>query len=247
MIHRLKCAEVWGGIQNEDVETSSAGVDASLISLSCDGGKGGDIYYLSVCDFDMLTRVVIGDVVGHGEAVSDVSAWLFETMKELMNDVEGNVLLSRLNALATDRGISALTTAAVAAFYRADGCFYFSYAGHHEMLIYRRGETSWRKVRLTSTQTSFDLPLGVLPDGAYSQEKMPLSAGDKFILYTDGLIEAPNESGELFGLARLVDVLDANIDSDLNTTKDAIMSSLKRHTGGKLTHDDVTWLIFQIK
>jgi sigma-B regulation protein RsbU (phosphoserine phosphatase) len=126
MIHRLKCAEVWGGIQNEDVETSSSGVDTSLISLSCDGGKGGDIYYLSVCAFDKLTRVVIADVVGHGEVVSQVSNWLFNAMKELMNSTENNVLLSRMNDLAIVYGIKALTTAAVAAFYKVDGYFYFS-------------------------------------------------------------------------------------------------------------------------
>jgi sigma-B regulation protein RsbU (phosphoserine phosphatase) len=200
-----------------------------------------------VCAFDKLTRVVIADVVGHGEVVSQVSNWLFNAMKELMNSTENNVLLSRMNDLAIVYGIKALTTAAVAAFYKVDGYFYFSYAGHHDMLIYRRAERQWRNVSMAASESHANLPLGVMPDEEYSQGKMPLAAGDKFILYTDGVIEAPNVSGELFGLSRLVDVLNANIESDLFTTKQALISSLRQHTGGKLTHDDVTWMIVQIK
>src|SRR5947199_335498 len=113
MAHRLKCSEVWGGIQNEDMDASSAGVSASLLSLACEGGKGGDIYYFSVCDADMLTRVVIADVVGHGPAVSEVSDWLFRAMREQMNALDGNAVLASLNRLVVARGLDAMTTAGV--------------------------------------------------------------------------------------------------------------------------------------
>ena len=68
-MHRLQCAEIWGGIRNQDTDVCSAGITASLFSGACDGGKGGDIYYLSVCNSDMLTRIAIADVIGHGRAV----------------------------------------------------------------------------------------------------------------------------------------------------------------------------------
>src|SRR5688500_14430771 len=105
MRHRLRC--------------SAATVDASLLSTACDGaGKGGDIYYFSVCDGDDLTRIVLADVAGHGLPVSDVSAWLYESMLRAMNTIAGDRVLSDLNEVATERGMTALTTAAVAGFYR---------------------------------------------------------------------------------------------------------------------------------
>jgi hypothetical protein len=46
-MYHLSCGEIWGGIRNCDDDISSAGLTASLFSLASDGGKGGDIYYLS--------------------------------------------------------------------------------------------------------------------------------------------------------------------------------------------------------
>lgn len=248
MAHRLKCSEVWGGVRDEDVDASSAGLEASLVSMACDGGKGGDIYYFSVCDADLLTRVAIADVVGHGNSVSRISEWLCEAMKERMNALEGNAVLAELNRRAVERGLEAMTTAGVAAFYRADGCFYFSYAGHHEMLIRRRSEARWTAARLERESAApANLPLGVLEGVEYSQRKMPLYSGDRFLLYTDGVIEAPNRAGELFGLPRLLDVLDSAADRPLGDIKRSVLSALKRHTAGSLAHDDVTLLIFEIR
>jgi sigma-B regulation protein RsbU (phosphoserine phosphatase) len=239
---------VWGGVRDEDVDASSAGLEASLVSMACDGGKGGDIYYFSVCDADLLTRVAIADVVGHGNSVSRISEWLCEAMKERMNALEGNAVLAELNRRAVERGLEAMTTAGVAAFYRADGCFYFSYAGHHEMLIRRRNEARWAAARLERESAApANLPLGVLAEVEYSQRKMPLYSGDRFLLYTDGVIEAPNRARELFGLPRLLDVLDSAADRPLGDIKRSILSALKRHTAGSLAHDDVTLLILEIR
>ncbi len=47
--HRIGCAEVWGGIQGDELDVETGSVRGSLFSRACDGGKGGDIYYLSVC------------------------------------------------------------------------------------------------------------------------------------------------------------------------------------------------------
>ncbi len=53
--YRMHCGEVWGGIEDADQDLVTAALDASLFSRSTEGGKGGDMYYLSVCGADMLT------------------------------------------------------------------------------------------------------------------------------------------------------------------------------------------------
>ena len=119
-MYRIKCAEIWGGIQNQEQDVCSAGIVASLYSSASDGGKGGDIYYLSVCESDLLTRIAIADVRGHGQAVSEVSQFIFDTLKRYMNDTAEEEVLADVNRLAVSKGLEAMTTAAVISFYRKD-------------------------------------------------------------------------------------------------------------------------------
>ena len=86
-MYEIKCGEVWGGIRGTDVDAITSGVEACLFSSACDGGKGGDIYYFSVCTGDLLTRIAIADVMGHGKPVSDTSEWLYNSLQERMNIV----------------------------------------------------------------------------------------------------------------------------------------------------------------
>ena len=78
---RLECKEVWGGTHDQDIEVSAGKVIASIYSAAFCGGRGGDIYYFGVCKGDIITRLAIADVVGHGEAVSDVSQYVYDSLK----------------------------------------------------------------------------------------------------------------------------------------------------------------------
>jgi phosphoserine phosphatase RsbU/P len=246
--HRLQCAQVWGGVRDEDVDACSAALDVSLISIACGGGgRGGDVYYFTVCEADLLTRVVLADVVGHGSAVSEVGEWLFDAMRRQMNTLDGDRILAELNAITVQRGLSAMSTAAVAAFYRADARLYFAYAGHHPALVLRRADTSWQTAMLDRAQDTSNLPLGVLAEASYEQGQLPLNPGDRLVMYTDGLIEAPNAAGELFGLERLLDVLNRHVAAELGEIKRAVISAVRHHTGGSLCHDDVTLLVAEAR
>jgi serine phosphatase RsbU (regulator of sigma subunit) len=77
----LECQKIWGGINNQDIEVSSGGINASIYSMSSNGGVGGDIYYLGACKEDSITRLAIADVTGHGEAVSQISRFVYESLK----------------------------------------------------------------------------------------------------------------------------------------------------------------------
>ena len=56
---RIRCAEIWGGILAVDTDMTTAGLSASIFSTAHDGDRGGDMYYVSVCKWDYLTRVAI--------------------------------------------------------------------------------------------------------------------------------------------------------------------------------------------
>lgn len=247
-MRRLRCAEVWGGIRDQDEDLESAAIRASLYAGSCQGGEGGDIYYLSVCGQDRLTRIAIADVAGHGPAVADVSRWLYEALEARVNDVACDAVLADLNALASRRGVEAVTTAAVAGFYSSDEKLYYAYAGHFPLLVHRRGTPGWKAASISPQRARFvNAPLGVLHDADFDQETEPIAAGDRVFLYTDGVLDAPGPDGEPFGEDRLLAALDAHADAPLPELKSAVLTALRNHAGSALHRDDVTLVAVEVR
>ena len=78
---RLECKGIWGGIRNRDTEVAAGKVIASIYSASSEGGRGGDIYYFGVCKGDIISRLAIADVTGHGESISEISQYVYESLK----------------------------------------------------------------------------------------------------------------------------------------------------------------------
>jgi Serine phosphatase RsbU, regulator of sigma subunit len=244
-VHRIQCSEVFGGICNKDIEVCTSGINASLYSGASGGDKGGDIYYLSVCSSDLLTRIAIADVAGHGEAVSHVGRWLFESLTLRMNSRDNKEILGDLNCLVDQYGYNAITTAAVVAFYRKDYNLYFAYAGHPPVLVQRDGH-EWKGITTHNPGRYANLPLGVDADTTYDEESLPLKKGDRIFLYTDGVLNAPDAGGNLFGSQRLLDVLNKNTHKSLTDLKQSVLDAMQCHTGGLLDHDDVTLLVVEV-
>jgi sigma-B regulation protein RsbU (phosphoserine phosphatase) len=247
-MYQIKCSEVWGGIQNQDLDACSSVMTTSLYSGASTGGKGGDIYYYSVCRGDMITRVALADVVGHGEGVSRISQWLYSGLQEKMNGVDGSEILVDLNRLAIERGHEAMTTAAVISFLKPESNVYYAYAGHHPMMLRRRGEPHWQVVLLEAGSAALaNLPLGIDAATRYDQQFVPVRSGDRVLLYTDGVTETPAPDGQLFGAERLRAVLDEVGDKSLYELKTAVLTRLREFAGGDLTHDDVTLLAIEVR
>ncbi len=79
---RLECKELWGGIRNQDSEVSAGKVIGSIYSTPCcEGGKGGDMDQFGGCKGGMIARLARADVTGRGEAVSEISQYVYDTLK----------------------------------------------------------------------------------------------------------------------------------------------------------------------
>ncbi len=245
-MHHIKCAEIWGGIKNVNTDACSSGLTASLFSSACEGGKGGDIYYIGVCGQDKLTRIAIADVVGHGSTASEVSQWLYDILKDRMNDPSNDELLSALNTVAIERGLLAMTTASVIGYYSDDTHGRFAYAGHFPALLKKKNASAWADVNVRDSIGLSNLPLGVDADTTFAQEEVQLCHGDRLFLYTDGVVEAPDGESVQFGRDRLLDVLHEAGDVSLHELKIKVLDAIRTHTGGILTHDDVTILIVEV-
>jgi hypothetical protein len=70
--------------------------------------------------------------------------------------------------------------------------------------------------------------------------------GDRLLLLTDGVLEAPNAAGELFGRERLAEVLQANSNQPPQVLIPALVAALRGHTNqAPLDHDDVSLLMVE--
>jgi sigma-B regulation protein RsbU (phosphoserine phosphatase) len=247
MEHYIRCAEIWGGVGLADSDVCTRGLTASIFSRSADGEKGGDVYYFSVCGADLLTRVVIADLRGHGEQVSALSQWLYQALERRMNTLDGAGVLADLNGQVRAHGFQAMTTAAVLSYYIGDSNLYFSSAGHHPFLLRCSGGQWEAKPVEARGAGPANLPLGVLPVVRYDQDQARLRPGDRIFLCTDGILECPDASGEFFGEERLCQFLEANACLSLTEIKAVLLHELMRHAGGELTHDDCTFMILEVR
>lgn len=83
----------------------------------------------------------------------------------------------------------------------ATGAFRFANAGHTLPLLLRPIDQppGYRVIELRAT----GMPLGLLPDRDYVEQSATLIPGDRLLLYSDGLVEAHNPEGQMFGVPRL--------------------------------------------
>ncbi len=243
-MHHLSCGEIWGGIRDCDDDVASAGMTASLYSLASAGGKGGDIYYLSLCENKMLTRMILADVNGHGEDVSNISTCIYDALKMNMNTTDGDKLLTELNRTALRIGLEAMTTVVMASFYKLDGNLYYVNAGHPPALIKPYNENMWQELKLA--KGSNDPILGVLPETVYSQSATKIDSGDCLFLYSDGVVEAYSQRNGFFTANRLKDLLNQHPENSPFDLKHIVIDEIRRFAGGSLIHDDVTLMIVKI-
>lgn len=244
--YRIRCAEIWGGISLVNTDICTRGLSASILSSAAHGSdQGGDIYYFSVCSSDLLSRVAIADMRGHGEHASRLSSVLFESLQRRMNTLDGSGVLEELNNEVHTHGFAALTTAAVLSYYIETSRLYFSYAGHPPVLLQQHG-APWRTLQVRTESHGSNLPLGVFAGTRYDQDEIEMRVGDRLFVYTDGVVECPNAADEEFGEQRLLDVLNASSHLSLTETKETVLKALRGHAGGELTHDDCTFLVIEV-
>jgi len=144
-----------------------------------------------------------------------------------------------------------MTTAAVVAYYSQESKAKISYAGHPPVFYMRAGDKAWSYARPPKRKGQSDgfplnIPLAIDLDTYYGQLTISMAPGDRLFVYTDGVIDTPNPDGESFGLERLKDVLDANMEASLSELKSAVLKTLNQYAQKELIHDDVTLIALEI-
>ena len=246
--HALACTEVWGGNRKVIRTVKLPSLVAWVASAPIDEGEGGgDLHYLSVCDFDLLSRVALADVSGHGRDVNAVTQTLHRLMRENVNAWDQSDFMRGLNEAFGQGGNGKYATAIVLSFHRVKGRLAFSNAGHLPPLWYHAAQHTWGWLEEGSDPQSkrvSGLPVGLIPGTDYRQTVVSLKPGDLLVLYTDGITEAENGEGQDLGRDQLLEwARQAPADSP-KAVGEALLQRLRSFRGGG-RNDDETLLVLQ--
>jgi sigma-B regulation protein RsbU (phosphoserine phosphatase) len=86
-------------------------------------------------------------------------------------------------------------------------------------------------------------PLGILSEAEYAETVLVLSPGDVVVLYTDGIVEAMNPGGEIFGFERLIETVGSCRAASAEAFLQEILSRVNAFTAGAPQHDDLTAIV----
>ena len=201
---------------------------------------GGDYY-----DFFTLPEgrlgVLIADASGHGAPAAVLMAVahsIAHTRPEPA--MRPGELLTYLNCHLTKqytRQTGHFMTAFYAVFDPVAGSISYASAGHNPPRLLRTSEGS--RFALNRAQR---LPLGIKPDEVYPEQSVSLQSGDQVVFFTDGVIEAVNAEGDVFGTDR-IDAALASRPASAELLIQAILRELTAFTTGVPVADDRTLVV----
>jgi serine phosphatase RsbU (regulator of sigma subunit) len=116
-------------------------------------------------------------------------------------------------------------------------------SGQHEELIVVRQDGS---VELIDT-SELGMPLGLTEDisGFIGQTKFQLQTGDGVVLYTDGITEAANVAGEMYGLERLCETVSRGWAQTAALIQQSVIDDVRLFIGAQRVYDDITLLVLK--
>jgi len=160
---------------------------------------GGDFY-----DFHPLSEgrlgLVVGDATGKGvpaALVMSTTCGMLQVAAEALGSSSAGEVLSRVNETLFSRiPANMFVTCFYAILEPKSGRLLYANAGHDLPYLRRRsGDAEELRAR--------GMPLGLMPQMGYEEKEIVLEGGEDVLFYSDGLVEAHDPKGEMFGFPRL--------------------------------------------
>jgi serine phosphatase RsbU (regulator of sigma subunit)/CHASE1-domain containing sensor protein/anti-sigma regulatory factor (Ser/Thr protein kinase) len=196
---------------------------------------GGDFYDFLSLD-DGRVGLVIGDVSGKGIAAALVMANTQSVLRAVAR--RGDIAPGQVLAEANEVLYAYIPSGTfVTCFYGVldpeSGRLVYANAGHDPPYSQRDGDAQEFRAR--------GMPLGLMPGMPYEEREAVLAAGDDLLLYSDGLVEAHDPEGDMFGFPRLRKLILAKRAGSGEELVDFLLTELTRFTGtDSEQEDDIT-------
>jgi serine phosphatase RsbU (regulator of sigma subunit)/predicted ester cyclase len=198
---------------------------------------GGDFY-----DFHLLSEGQLGLVVGDATGKGVPAALVMSTTCGMLRLAAQNYsspgeMLQRVNeALFPNIPTNMFVTCFYAILDPKSGSLRYANAGH-DLPYVRRGGGDAEELRARG------VPLGLMPGMEYEEKELVLEAGEAALFYSDGLVEAHDLKGEMFGFPRLRALISEHGDEEESSLGDFLLGGLYSFVGeGWEQEDDITLL-----
>jgi predicted ester cyclase len=197
---------------------------------------GGDFY-----DFHLLSEgrlgLVTGDATGKGvpaALVMSTTCGMLQLAAQALDSSSPGEVLSRVNETLLAR---IPTNMFVTCFYAIldpeSASLSYANAGHDLPYLWHSGECEELRAR--------GMPLGLMPGMSYEEKEIVLDAGESVLFYSDGLVEAHDPKGEMFGFPRLQALVAKH--GEERSVGDFLLEELYSFVGeGWEQEDDITLL-----
>ena len=197
---------------------------------------GGDLY-----DFHLLSEgrlgVVIGDATGKGvpaALVMSTSCGMLQLAAQELDSSSPGEVLSRVNETLFARIPSNMfVTCFYAVLEPESATLRYANAGHDLPYLWHGGAAEELRAR--------GMPLGLMPGMRYEEKEITLEADEAALFYSDGLVEAHDPKGEMFGFPRLRELVAEH--GEKLSLEEALLEELYSFVGeGWEQEDDITLL-----
>jgi len=200
---------------------------------------GGDYFdYLQTPSGEV--GFALGDIAGKGVPAALLMASLQASLRGLTAGGVSDLreLMAKLNTLVYDATPKNRFATFVYVLYdQATRHARLCSAGHNASLLIRQGQVEWIRPA--------GVALGLTRRAKYEQAELTLEADDRLILYTDGITEARDASGEEYGEARLAELALGMGELGAAESLAAIVADVDRFVGGAPQHDDLTAVVLR--
>jgi sigma-B regulation protein RsbU (phosphoserine phosphatase) len=184
------------------------------------------------------TGVLVADVSGHGVPAALVASMLkVAVAAEAPHAASPARLLSEMNQIFHGKLRNQFITAFYAFLDLEAGRITWASAGHPPALLWRRSEGRVEEL------AQGGLVMGRLRRAVYSEASLPLEAGDRLLVFTDGILEALSPAGEMFGDERLQEFLAGHAALPAERIAEALPARIAEWTGRSAFDDDLTLVV----
>ena len=203
---------------------------------------GGDFYDYFGMDGDR-TGIVVGDATGHGMGAALMVFIARASLRALLTSTRDlRSVMERMNDLVeADCASDRFLTFFFGTFHHETRALEFTSAGHDPPFLYRPGEDRFLDFQPTG------IPLGIFPGSEFPTTEVALSPGDFLLFGTDGIWEAANPRGELFGKDRVRAAIRTHHALPLPEVSERIREEILAFHEGAERRDDITAVFLRVK
>jgi phosphoserine phosphatase RsbU/P len=199
----------------------------------------GDFYDFIRVD-DKHIGILVADVSGHGLPAALIASMLQVSLAaQLIHASDPGQVLAGLHKALCGKFQQHFVTAVYVFVDLEKKSMSYAGAGHPPLLLWSDSTQS------TAELVENGLPLGLFADSTYAIGHRQIEAGDKVILYTDGIVETESPSQQGFGVDLFKGFLQSNHDLRSNLFADSLLDELSNwseHPRGQGQQDDITFL-----